>query len=550
MSYIDDITYRVIKDGYDTSFPVRKTIKFSGTVVDDSINDQTIVYVEGGNVTDVPSLYAVLSEDNSAGNKKITNLATPVYSGDAANKAYVDGTLMGPTGPEGPTGATGVQGPTGPEGPTGATGVQGITGPIGPTGATGIQGPTGPIGVTGATGPQGVTGLEGPTGATGIQGATGPQGVTGPAGETGATGVAGPAGATGPQGVTGPAGETGATGVAGPAGATGPQGVTGPAGETGATGIAGPAGATGPQGVTGPAGETGATGIAGPTGPQGVTGPAGETGATGIAGPTGATGPQGVTGPIGPTGPSAPITSAVGIYPMTDGMYSVQKGVTLNPVPSTFDFGFYSSGLPGALVPFQVTNQCIANSAFFPAKMQLIGGSNSSTLSNNNSISVGIYSVSGSSYTQIYSTSFTNGIYARQSGASMTMSWYADSIVSGTVTTNATAATISSPNIQIALPLGLTLSQGNYMLATAGSNIINRSTASRCQFIMGGISGLINDIGLSGSVVNISGATAAYTAGMASLGYLPASFGSTSALPSSFGLTNNTTNVIPFFAIG
>jgi hypothetical protein len=502
MSYIDDITYRVIKDGYDTSFPVRKTIKFSGTVVDDSINDQTIVYVEGGNVTDVPSLYAVLSEDNSAGNKKITNLATPVYSGDAANKAYVDGTLMGPTGPEGPTGATGVQGPTGPEGPTGATGVQGITGPIGPTGATGIQGPTGPIGVTGATGPQGVTGLEGPTGATGIQGATGPQGVTGPAGETGATGVAGPAGATGPQG------------------------------------------------VTGPAGETGATGIAGPTGPQGVTGPAGETGATGIAGPTGATGPQGVTGPIGPTGPSAPITSAVGIYPMTDGMYSVQKGVTLNPVPSTFDFGFYSSGLPGALVPFQVTNQCIANSAFFPAKMQLIGGSNSSTLSNNNSISVGIYSVSGSSYTQIYSTSFTNGIYARQSGASMTMSWYADSIVSGTVTTNATAATISSPNIQIALPLGLTLSQGNYMLATAGSNIINRSTASRCQFIMGGISGLINDIGLSGSVVNISGATAAYTAGMASLGYLPASFGSTSALPSSFGLTNNTTNVIPFFAIG
>lgn len=90
MSYIDDLTYRTLLDGYDTSFPVRKTIKFVGsTLTDDPNNDLTIV-TNGGGAIISNTLASVLGVSNNAANYKITNLGTPTFSADAATKGYVD----------------------------------------------------------------------------------------------------------------------------------------------------------------------------------------------------------------------------------------------------------------------------------------------------------------------------------------------------------------------------------------------------------------------------------------------------------------------------
>ncbi len=196
---------------------------------------------------------------------------TPVLSGDATTKAYVDSTAG--------AGTTGATGPAGAAGATGA-GVTGATGPIGTVGATGSQGTTG---ATGSGGSQGATGATGPTGSTGTQGSTGATG----AGVTGATGPAGTVGATGSQGTTG---ATGSTGTQGTTGATGPTGTTGTTGATGTTGVQGATGSTGNQGTTGATGPTGTTGTTGATGSQG------NAGATGAVGASGATGPRGFAG--------------------------------------------------------------------------------------------------------------------------------------------------------------------------------------------------------------------------------------------------------------
>jgi hypothetical protein len=84
MSYIDDLTYRVLRDS-QTSFPVRKQIKFAGfTLVDDSLNDQTII--TGNTYGDgyVPDLETVCSVGNSA-YSKIINLYDPTADLDAVN---------------------------------------------------------------------------------------------------------------------------------------------------------------------------------------------------------------------------------------------------------------------------------------------------------------------------------------------------------------------------------------------------------------------------------------------------------------------------------
>ena len=52
----------------------------------------TIIH-QGGTGIVTPTLYAVLSEGNDAGNQTISNLAPPVYNKDAVNKSYVDGIL-------------------------------------------------------------------------------------------------------------------------------------------------------------------------------------------------------------------------------------------------------------------------------------------------------------------------------------------------------------------------------------------------------------------------------------------------------------------------
>jgi hypothetical protein len=97
MSYLDDISYRVVKDGYNTSFPVRKTLQFSGCVcVDDPSNDKTIIYLDGETPVAGNTLAMVLAGGNDAIGYRIVNLGTPQYSGDAANKAYVDLKVLGP----------------------------------------------------------------------------------------------------------------------------------------------------------------------------------------------------------------------------------------------------------------------------------------------------------------------------------------------------------------------------------------------------------------------------------------------------------------------
>lgn len=87
MSYIDDITFRVIKDGYGNTVESRKTVQFAGsTVVDDEAGDKTIVSI---NSTGGTNLAAVLLAGNSAHNR-ITNLEDPIDAQDATTKTYVD----------------------------------------------------------------------------------------------------------------------------------------------------------------------------------------------------------------------------------------------------------------------------------------------------------------------------------------------------------------------------------------------------------------------------------------------------------------------------
>lgn len=92
MSYIDDLTYRVLQDGYDNSFPVRKSIKFVGGFLrDDEPNDRTLVGITSG----LSQNLQVTCDIGNAAYNKITNLYTCTNPQDAANKEYVDSRDLG-----------------------------------------------------------------------------------------------------------------------------------------------------------------------------------------------------------------------------------------------------------------------------------------------------------------------------------------------------------------------------------------------------------------------------------------------------------------------
>lgn len=90
MSYIDDLTYRNILDGYGNSYPARKTIIYKNFFVyDDEVQEATVIDSLNNSTIDI-TLTDIISNGNSANNNKIINLGTPTYSMDAANKLYVD----------------------------------------------------------------------------------------------------------------------------------------------------------------------------------------------------------------------------------------------------------------------------------------------------------------------------------------------------------------------------------------------------------------------------------------------------------------------------
>ena len=170
----------------------------------------------------------------------------------------------------------------------------GDRGPAGAVGPQGLQGPEGLIGADGSTGPEGIQGPVGPTGPEGPQGAQGLQGFTGAAGADG-TGIIleGTISQVGPPSFNGTtAGElwidTNGDGWAWDGSSWSNVGaIQGPAGPQGTQGVQGTVGPQGPQGSTGP---------------QGIQGPKGDTGDEGPQGATGSTGPQGAQGADGADG--------------------------------------------------------------------------------------------------------------------------------------------------------------------------------------------------------------------------------------------------------
>ena len=95
-----------------------------------------------------------------------------VGSTGCTGNIYVNGLLLGMTGPQGFTGPMGLIGPTGPKGQ------DGITGPTGPKGQDGINGTNGSNGSNGINGTNGSAGPQGPQGPQGFQGPQGNNGVS------------------------------------------------------------------------------------------------------------------------------------------------------------------------------------------------------------------------------------------------------------------------------------------------------------------------------------------------------------------------------------
>lgn len=121
------------------------------------------------------SLSNILFQYDGAGNL----IEPPNYSNFHVNYIrtrglFVEGQIVGPSGPYTIPGQTGPTGPTGPQGLTGSTGPQGAVGSTGPagSGSTGPQGAQGPTGSNGASSFNDGFSAYMPLGATGVSSGT------------------------------------------------------------------------------------------------------------------------------------------------------------------------------------------------------------------------------------------------------------------------------------------------------------------------------------------------------------------------------------------
>lgn len=90
MSYLDDLTYRTLTDGYDVVYPVRKTLKFSGSLLtDDELNDRTIVSVITGGYANLQTICDIGASAYSV----ISNVYDPVLDLDAVNLQTLNTTI-------------------------------------------------------------------------------------------------------------------------------------------------------------------------------------------------------------------------------------------------------------------------------------------------------------------------------------------------------------------------------------------------------------------------------------------------------------------------
>jgi hypothetical protein len=131
-------------------------------------------------------------------------------------------------------------------------------------------------------------------------------------------------------------------------------------------------------------------------------------------------------------------------------------------ISGTFTNGY----LPMGATPFNVPNLCTISSVFIPVVFSEVYGNGSfSNQTRNVTYSCGIYSKSLTNYTQVGTTSWSYAYSCATDTASNTIAIQINNYITSIV--SAFGITLSS-NLQVALPLGLTLSPGKYLWLTGG----------------------------------------------------------------------------------